>query len=107
MVIWGKVTVGPRQSLYSPLCCIPHDVADCVNRWLGDEADGTAVKSLLKTPNSRASAALMGTCSGENILTAVAPVALAPCAAEYLSDCSEYGNTCGLPPGANLPAKVS
>ena len=46
-----------------------------------DEADGTAVYSLLKTPKCLASAALMGTCSGENILTAVMPVAVAPCSA--------------------------
>ena len=39
----GNMTVGPRQSLYSPLCCMPHDVADWVKRWLGEDADGTAV----------------------------------------------------------------
>ena len=55
-------------------------------RWLGEDADATAVYILLKTPKLAAMAAFTGICSGEYILTAVSPVALAPCAAEKLSD---------------------
>jgi len=51
---------------------MPHEVALCVNRWLGDDADGTAVYILLKTPKALASACLIGSCSGEYMRTAVA-----------------------------------
>ena len=85
---------------------MPQLVALCVKRWFGDDADGTAVYSLLKTPKFSAIAALTGTCSGPYIVTA-APPALAPCSAEYLSSCSEYGYASAAPPAANLPAYVS
>jgi hypothetical protein len=107
MVRCGKVTFLPPHLSYSVLVCIPHDVADWVNRWFGLDADGTAVYSLLKTPNSLAIACFTGICSGVNIVTAVPP-ADAPWSAEYLSSCAEYGYLCGDPPTAgNLPANVS
>ena len=65
-----------------------HLVADCMNRWLGVDADGTAVYSLLKMPNSFAISALTGTCLGANILMAlVCP----PRQYELLSLWGEYG----------------
>jgi len=67
-----------------------HDVADCVKRWLGDDADGTAVYSLLKTPKCSAIVALIGICFGEYIFTAVPP-SEAPWSADHLSSCGEYG----------------
>ena len=79
------------------LSAAPQEVADCVNRWLGVDAAGTAENSwtmrtamrvweegntqqrsqsrtvcvtLLKTPNSRAMVALTGICCAENICAA-------------------------------------
>jgi hypothetical protein len=73
MVRCGKVTVLPPQESYKTFAVIPHEVADWAKRWLGDEAEGTAVNSWLKTPNSRASAALTGICSGAKVWIAVLP----------------------------------
>ena len=52
---------------------MPQLVPDCVKRWLGDEAEGTAQYSLLNTPKWCAIARLIGTCSGEYMRVAVPP----------------------------------
>ena len=68
---------GPQTQHYYLLTylltCMPQLVPDCVKRWLGDEAEGTAQYSLLNTPKWRAIARLIGTCSGEYMRVAVPP----------------------------------
>ena len=43
------MSVVPPQLLYMMLSWIPHEVADWLKRWLGVDAEGTAVYILLMT----------------------------------------------------------